>query len=114
MSNLNFKEVQDLESRFENLTGGGEDLSDVERAVRLGKYEKLIVDLHDRGSFDPALLEHLLQFGTVIRRTHEPDLLSVAIGVFELLARVFIKSRVWNFSKDKMDCIRRFAPQPCS
>ena len=79
MSNLNFKEVQDLESRFEHLTGGAEDLSDVERAVRLGKYEKLIVDLHDRGSIDPALLEHLLQFGTVIRRTHEPDLLSVAL-----------------------------------
>ena len=98
MSNLNFKEVQDLESRFEHLTGGAEDLSDVERAVRLGKYEKLIVDLHDRGSIDPALLEHLLQFGTVIRRTHEPDLLSVAIGVFELLAYEYSSNQEYGIS----------------
>ena len=87
MSQIRFEDINVLESRLDHFCSVPLDLSDENfRRQKLEEYEKTLVRLFEQSCLDPMLLEHLLQFGTVIRRTNSAELFGITSGVFECLA----------------------------
>ncbi len=87
MSQYRFEDIKNIEGRLDYFISFPQVNADKEfREQKLREFEKTIVKLTELSSLDPILLEHLLQFGTVIRRTNSNDLLATAIAVFECLA----------------------------
>jgi len=87
MSQYRFEDIKNIESRLDYFSGLHHGDADKEfREQKLKEFEKTLVKLFEISCLDPILLEHLLQFGTVIRRTNSLELLGIALAVFECLA----------------------------
>ena len=86
MVSLKFDDIRKLEQRFSNAKEiKTETLGPELRVEALKNFENVISQLHAKAALDPALLEHLLQFGTVFRRSMDTELLTHVSGVFRAL-----------------------------
>ena len=86
MVSLKFDDVRKLEQRFASVTEVKAETLDIAlRIESLKFFERIVIQLYQKAALDPALLEHLLQFGTVFRRSNETKLLTHVSGVFRAL-----------------------------